>query len=160
MKSTQALDRASQWWRRFLILFGILAAAAWPSSLLAQISFIRVHQTGYVSSAPKRAYLLTSSASTGFSFSVLNSGGSPVFSAALGADQGKWGTFAHVYALDFYSVSAAGAYTIAVSGAVAATSPGFQIDSGAKLYSTPLVFFLMIRRPPRSTLFPYTTPLR
>src|SRR6266404_9201578 len=100
MKSTQALDRASQWWRRFLILFGILAAAAWPSSLLAQTSFIRVHQTGYVSSAPKRAYLMTSSTSSGSSFSVVNSSGSPVFSAALGADQGKWGTFAHVYALD------------------------------------------------------------
>jgi len=138
MKSTQALDRASQWSRRFLILLSILTAATWPSSLLAQTSFIRVHQTGYVSSAPKRAYLMTSSASSGSSFSVLNSGGSPVFSSALGADQGKWGTFAHVYVLDFDSVSTAGTYTISVSGAIAASSPSFQINSGANLYSIPL----------------------
>src|SRR5258708_37626739 len=58
MKSTQALDGASHWSYRLLILFTILTAATWPSSLLAQTSFIRVHQTGYVSSAPKRAYLM------------------------------------------------------------------------------------------------------
>ena len=39
--------------------------------------------------------------------------------------------------LDFDSVSAAGSYTISVSGAIAATSPSFQINSGANLYSTP-----------------------
>src|SRR5258708_11801578 len=138
MKSTQALGGASHWSYRLLISFIILPAVTWPSSLLAQTSFIRVHQTGYVSSASKRAYLMTSSASTGSSFSVVNSGGSPVFSAALGADQGKWGTFAHVYALDFDSVSTAGTYTISVSGALATSSPRFQIDSGANLYSTPL----------------------
>ncbi len=160
MKSTQALDKAPHGWRRFVILFSVLTAVTWPSPLLAQISFIRVHQTGYVSSAPKRAYLLTSSASTGSSFSVLNSGGSPVFSAALGADQGKWGTFAHVYAPDFDSVSAAGAYTIAVSGAVAATSPGFQIDSGAKLYSTPLANALYFYENERDGANFIATPLR
>ncbi len=160
MKSTQALDRTSQRSRRLLILFVILTAAAWPSSLLAQSSFIRVHQTGYVSGAPKRAYLMTSSASTGSSFSVLNSSGSPVFSAALGADQGKWGTFAHVYALDFDSVSTAGTYTISVSGAIAATSPGFQINSGAVLYSTPLTNSLYFYENERDGANFIATPLR
>jgi len=160
MKSTQALDSTSLWSRRLLILFVVLAAAAWPSSLLAQTSFIRVHQTGYVSSAPKRAYLMTSSASTGSSFSVLNSGGSPVFSAALGADQGKWGTFAHVYALDFDSVSTAGSYTISVSGAIAATSSSFQINSGVNLYSTPLANSLYFYENERDGANFITTPLR
>jgi len=160
MKSTQALDGASHWSYRLLILFTILTAATWPSSLLAQTSFIRVHQTGYVSSAPKRAYLMTSSASTGSSFSVVNSGGSPVFSAALGADQGKWGTFAHVYALDFDSVSTAGAYTISVSGAITATSSSFQIDSGAHLYSTPLANSLYFYENERDGANFVATPLR
>src|SRR5258708_7228346 len=160
MKSTQALDRASQWSRRFLILFSILAAAAWPSCLLAQASFIRVHQTGYVSSAAKRAYLMTSSTSTSSSFSVLNSGGSAVFSAALGADQGKWGTFAHVYVLDFDSVSTAGTYTISVSGAIAASSPSFQINSGANLYSTPLANSLYFYENERDGANFIATPLR
>jgi endoglucanase len=160
MKSTQALDGASHWSDRLLILFTILTAVTWPSSLLAQTSFIRVHQTGYVSSASKRAYLMTSSASTGSSFSVVNSGGSPVFSAALGADQGKWGTFAHVYALDFDSVSTAGAYTISVSGAITATSSSFQINSGANLYSIPLANSLYFYENERDGANFVATPLR
>ena len=159
MKSTQALDSSWQWSLRLLILFVVLAAAR-PSSLLAQTGFIRVHQTGYVSSAPKRAYLMTSSASTGSSFSVLNSVGSPVFSAALGADQGKWGTFAHVYALDFDSVTTAGSYTISVSGAIAATSSSFQINSGANLYSTPLANSLYFYENERDGANFIATPLR
>ena len=160
MKSTPALDGASHWSYRLLILFTMLTAITWPSSLLAQTSFIRVHQTGYVSSAPKRAYLMASSASTGSSFSVVNSGGSPVFSAALGADQGKWGTFAHVYALDFDSVSTAGAYTISVSGAITATSSSFKINSGANLYSTPLANSLYFYENERDGANFIPTPLR
>ena len=160
MKSTQALGGASQWCYRLLILFIILPAVTWPSSLLAQTSFIRVQQTGYVSSAPKRAYLMTSSASAGSSFSVVNSGGSPVFSAALSADQGKWGTFAHVYALDFDSVSTAGAYTISVSGAITATSSSFQINSGGNLYSAPLANSLYFYENERDGANFVATPLR
>jgi endoglucanase len=160
MKSTQVSDKVSHCSRRLLTLFSILTVTAWPSSLLAQSSFVRVHQTGYVSSAPKRAYLMTSSASGGSSFSVVNSTGSPVFSAALGADQGKWGTFAHVYALDFDSVSTAGTYTIAVSGAIAATSPSFQINTGANLYATPLANALYFYENQRDGANFIATPLR
>src|SRR5258708_10269274 len=117
MKFIHVIRSSSSPTRLLLNLFGFLTAFALPSLSMAQTSFIRVHQTGYVSTSPKRAYLMTSSASTRSSFSVVNSSGSPVYSAALGADQGKWGTFAHVYALDFDSVSAAGTYTISVSGA-------------------------------------------
>src|SRR6202008_3910023 len=100
----------------------------------------------YVSSAPKRAYLMTSTSSAGASFSVLNSSGSPVFSAAIGPDQGTWGTFAHVYALDFDAFSTAGTYTISVSGSISASSPSFRIDTGANLYSTALANTLYFYR--------------
>jgi endoglucanase len=160
MKSTQVSDKVSHGSRRLLTLCSILTVTAWPSSLLAQTSFVRVHQTGYVSSAPKRAYLMTSSASGGSSFSVVNSTGSPVFSAALGTDQGKWGTFAHVYALDFDSVATAGTYTISLSGAIAATSPSFQINTGANLYATPLANALYFYENERDGANFIATPLR
>ena len=131
-----------------------------PAAALAQTNFIRVHQTGYVSTSPKRAYLMTSSASAGASFTVLNSSGSPVFSAALGADQGKWGTFAHVFALDFDSVAAAGTYTISVSGSIAATSSSFQIDTGTNLYSTPLANTLFFYENERDGANFIASPLR
>src|SRR6201981_1817402 len=103
---------------------------------------------------------MTSSTSTGSAFSVLNSGGSPVFSAALGADRGKWGAFAHVYVLDFDSLSTAGTYTISVSGAIAASSPSFQINSGANLYSTPLANSLYFYENERDGANFIATPLR
>src|SRR4029077_2132397 len=96
----------------------------------------------------------------GTSFSVLNSGGLPVYSAVLGADQGKWGTFAHVYVLDFDSVSTAGTYTISASGAIAASSPSFQINSGTNLYSTPLANTLYFYENERDGANFITTPLR
>jgi endoglucanase len=156
----QVMSKSSNLTHFFLASFAVVAAFIWPASALAQSSFVRVHQTGYVSSAPKRAYLMTSSASTGSSFSVLSSGGTVAFSAALGADQGKWGTFAHVYALDFDSVSTAGTYTISVSGAITATSPTFQIDSGANLYSTPLANTLYFYENERDGANFIATPLR
>jgi Cellulase N-terminal ig-like domain len=83
-----------------------------PANVSLNFSFVQVHQTGYVASAPKRAYLMSFASSTGSSFSVLDSTGSAVFSAALGPSQGSWGTFTHVYALDFDSVSTTGTYTV------------------------------------------------
>jgi endoglucanase len=137
-----------------------LVAFTWPSSAAVQSSFVRVHQTGYVASASKRAYLMTSASSTGASFSVLNSSGSPVYSAAIGASQGTWGTFTHVYALDFDSVSTAGTYTISVSGSISASSPSFRIDTGANLYSTPLANTLYFYENERDGANFIATPLR
>ena len=158
MKSRQVISTSSL--HHFFFLFCFMAGLAWPSAAPAQTSLIRVHQTGYVSGAPKRAYLMTSSPSTGTSFSVLNSSGSPVFSAPLGVDQGKWGTFAHVYALEFDSVSTAGIYTISVSGAISATSPTFQIDTGTNLYATPLANTLYFYENERDGANFIATPLR
>jgi len=161
MKINGKFARSSEVMGRFstlLVALAALFAAAWPAA--AQTSFVRVHQTGYVASAPKRAYLMSSLSSSGASFSVLNSTGSPVYSAAIGASQGAWGTFTHVYALDFDSVSTAGTYTISVSGSITASSPSFQIDTGANLYATPLANTLYFYENERDGANFIATPLR
>jgi len=143
-----------------IAMLAALAALLWPSTALAQTSFVRVHQTGYVTSAPKRAYLMSSASSSGASFSVLNSGGTPVYSAAIGATQGAWGSFTHVYALDFDGVTVPGTYTISVSGSISASSPSFSIDTGANLYSTPLANTLYFYENERDGANFIATPLR
>jgi endoglucanase len=105
----------------------------------AQNAFVRVNQIGYVAGASKRAYLMSSTAETGATFSLKNSSGSTVYSGAIGANLGSWSAgYGFVYALDFSSVVTAGTYTIAVAGPVAASSPSFKIDTGANLYSSAL----------------------
>ena len=100
-------------------------------------AFVRVNQVGYISTAGKRAYLMASAAETGATFVIKNSSGSTVFGpAAIGANLGSWsGGYPDVYALDFDSFTTAGAYTISVSGPLAASSPSFKIDSAANVYS-------------------------
>ena len=106
--------------------------------MLSAAAFVRVNQVGYPATATKRAYLMASGSEAGATFSVKNSSGTTVYSAAIGANLGAWGTFPDVYALDFDSVSAAGTYVISVAAPIAATSPSFRIDTAANLYSTPL----------------------
>jgi endoglucanase len=125
--------------------FWIASALSWvvfalgiAGPLAAQGAFVRVNQIGYPMNATKRAYLMSSTAETGGTFSVLNSSGTSVYSAAIGAKLGSWGSFANVYALDFDAVTTSGTYTIAVHGPVAATSPSFAIDLAANLYAVPL----------------------
>jgi endoglucanase len=125
--------------------FWIASALSWvvfalgiAGPLAAQGAFVRVNQIGYPMNATKRAYLMSSTAETGGTFSVLNSSGTSVYSAAIGAKLGSWGSFANVYALDFDAVTTSGTYTIAVHGPVAATSPSFAIDLATNLYAVPL----------------------
>lgn len=101
-------------------------------------AYIRVNQLGYMGSSSKRAYLMASGSESGATFVVKNSAGTKVYSAAVGASLGAWGTFTRVYALDFDTVSTAGTYTISVASPIAARSPAFKIDTGANLYTTPL----------------------
>jgi endoglucanase len=102
----------------------------------AASAFVRVNQVGYPSSASKRAYLMSTAAETGAMFSVTNQVGTTVLTAPIGANLGKWSnSYSNVYALDFTSVTAAGSYTISVSGPIAASSPTFRIDTGGAVYS-------------------------
>src|SRR5258706_9920349 len=105
----------------------------------AQSAFVRLNQVGYVSGASKRAYLMASAAETGAMFSVKNSSGSTVYSAAIGANLGSWSNaYPDVYALDFSAVTSTGTYSITVSGPIAASSPSFKIDTAPNVYSVAL----------------------
>jgi endoglucanase len=118
---------------------GGLHMAAAGAAPAANAAFVRVNQVGYPAAASKRAYLISTAAETGATFSVRDSTGATVFSAPVGASLGAWSnSFKNVYALDFDTVAVAGSYTISVSGPVAATSPSFRIDTGANVYAGPL----------------------
>ncbi len=159
MSIYKCLNYWSNFARHLTILFMMLGTLL-AASASAQTSFVRVQQIGYVASAPKRAYLMSSVASAGASFSVLNSSGSPVYSAAIGTSQGAWGTFTHVYALDFDPVSAVGTYKISVSGSISATSPSFQINTGSALYAPPLANTLSFYQNERDGANYIASPLR
>jgi endoglucanase len=122
-------------------LVGILALVATllvthGTTRAAGGAYVRVNQVGYATTATKRAYLLASAVETGATFSLQNSSGATVFSAPIGANLGSWSSsYPDVYALDFDSVSAAGTYTISVSGSLAASSPSFKIDTAANVYA-------------------------
>jgi endoglucanase len=107
----------------------------------AQSAFVRVNQVGYVSGGAKRAYLMSSAAETGATFTIKNSGGTVVFGpAAIGANLGSWsGGYPNVYALDFDGfIPAGGTFSISVSGPIAGGSPNFKIDTASNVYSTAL----------------------
>jgi endoglucanase len=119
-------------------IIALLSVSLFPTSARAAgaSAFIRINQLGYATTATKRAYLMASTAETGATYAVKNSGGTTVASGAVGASLGSWSSgYPDVYALDFDGVAAAGSYTISVSGPVAATSPTFQVNSATALYS-------------------------
>jgi endoglucanase len=116
----------------------LLALMGWPAESGARSAFVRVNQVGYeAGSHPFRAYLMSTVPEPGATFTVTNSEGKVVYSAAVGALRGNWGhskslTYA-VYAIDF-SAPGGDTYTISVLGPMTATSPRFPVDKGAVLY--------------------------
>jgi endoglucanase len=136
--------RASTFRHRLLVAAGVLvtvpalipvgAADAAPA-VQAQV---RVDQVGYATGAPKRAYLMTSTAQPGSVFKVVDARGHVAATSVVGADQGAWSsTYPHVYAMDFNAVHNEGSYHIVVSaGSMHARSPVFRIDTAARLYAT------------------------
>lgn len=103
-------------------------------------ALIRVNQVGYASSAPKRAYLMSTGNETGATFSVRRSAdGAVVFSATVGPSPGAWSArFAHVYTLDFDAVRSSGTYAISLAGHTPASSPSFVVAAAPALYGQPL----------------------
>ena len=130
------------------------------SAAAAQTAFVRLNQVGYPGNASKRAYLMTSTTETGATFRVLNSSGTSVFNAGIGAKLGSWGSFSNVYALDFDAVTTPGTYTISVTGPASATSPSFLIDVAANVYATPLANSLYFYLNERDGANFVATPLR
>ncbi len=124
-----------------LALSGALAVSLGPrTASAAGTAFIRINQLGYAINATKRAYLMASAAETGATFTVKNSSGTTVASGTVGTSLGRWSTaYPVVYALDFDGVTTAGAFTITVSGPIAVTSPSFQVNTAANLYTAALV---------------------
>jgi endoglucanase len=112
-------------------------AGAVPAQAATGTAFVRVNQLGYATgSQAKRAYLMASGAENGATFSVKNSSGTIVYSAAIGANPGKWSaSYPDVYALDFPAVTMPGTYTISVAGPIPAQSLPFRIDTAANVYS-------------------------
>lgn len=79
---------------------------------------------------------MASGAEKGATFHVINASAQDVYSATVGAKVGKWSNqYPYLYVLDFSGVTTPGAYTISVTGKIAATSPSFQIDTDANLYT-------------------------
>ena len=143
-------------------LASLLTLLLLSSVATAQSAFVRVNQVGYTSGGSKRAYLMASGSETGATFSVKNSSGATVFGpAAIGASLGSWSTaYPDNYALDFDTLTAAGTYTISVSGPIAASSPSFKIDSAANVYTSALDNSLYFYQNERDGQNFVATPLR
>jgi endoglucanase len=128
-------NRRSSAWR---FLASTAAFLVWTSAALAQSAYVRVNQIGYeAGNAPYRAYLMSTAAESGATFSVVNSGGTTVYSSVVGLRLGTWShskslTY-DVYALDF-AAPRGDTYTIAVSGPAPAASPRFAVDKPDVLY--------------------------
>ena len=118
-----------------LKLLGIcMMCAALPA--WAVTGHLRINQVGYESGVAAEVYLMTTSAVSGATFTVVNSSGATVTSGSVGAKKGSWGSYT-VYPINFTTADA-GKYTIVVSGPVSASSPVFTIDSATNLYSQAL----------------------
>jgi endoglucanase len=123
---------------RICAAIALLAMLAWPAGLRAQSAYVRVNQVGYeAGTQPFRAYLMSTVAEAGATFSVLNSAGRAVFSGVVGPLLGTWSVSEtvtyDVYSLDFAAPPGA-TYTISVSGPASAVSPSFPVDTPNVLY--------------------------
>ena len=126
-------------------LGSLFAAIVFISAAQGQSAYIRVNQVGYPSAESKRAYLMATGSENGTTFVVKNSAGITVYSGAVGATLGAWGSFKFVYPIDFDSVTTAGTYTLTVTSPIAATSPNFKIDTAANIYSRPRILCSFIK---------------
>jgi endoglucanase len=94
-------------------------------------AFVRVNQVGYPTGAAKRAYLMSSVAETGATFTVRNQSGATLLTGQVGASLGSWSrVYSFVYPLDFDGLTTPGTYTVDVTGPVGASSPSFKVDTG------------------------------
>ncbi len=117
---------------RLIIAVSVAVMALVPAASAAE-AFVRLNQMGYEAGAPMRAYLMTTGSVAGAKFTIKSAEGKPVRSGDAGQSLGTWGNYT-VYPLDF-AIADSGAYTVAVTGPVVATSLVFKVDRPANLYS-------------------------
>jgi endoglucanase len=147
--------------QKFTNALQILTVLALASAACAQIAFVRVNQVGYAAGGSKRAYLMSSAAETGATFTIKNGSATVFGPAVIGANLGSWSSgFPDVYALDFDTFTTAGTYTISVSGPIAASSPSFKIDTGTNVYSSALANSMYFYQNERDGSNFVATPLR
>ncbi len=105
-----------------------------PSTALAAAPgpvYLRVNQAGYLPGDRKIALALTAENLAGRTFSVVAaSGGATVFSAPVGTDRGGYGSFTHLYELNFSALKSPGQYRLLLEGQ---TSPAFSV--GDRVYA-------------------------
>jgi endoglucanase len=138
-----------------LVVLLIAPSASWASDRSA---YVRVNQLGYESGLPMRAYFMATGSQSGAKFTVKNSDGQTSYSAFVGSKIGTWGDYT-VYSLDFI-LSAAGNYTISVTGPIPASSPAFRVDTPAQLYSAALSNALSFYQNQRDGADYVSSPLR
>jgi endoglucanase len=150
--------------RFFVATVSVLMVLLFATVQAAASAYIRVNQVGYTANGHKRAYVMSTAAETGATFTVKNSGGTIVFGpASVGSSVGTWvkGTTTYtVYALDFDAVSASGTYTIAVTGPANATSLSFPIDAAQNIYAGALANTLSFYQNERDGSNYIPSPLR
>lgn len=121
---------------------GVVGALLLPGTpaYAANSAQLRTDQAGYLTSDTKIAYLMATKALSGETYSVVDSSGATVAGGTVTtSSRGSWNSaYPDVYPIDFSSVTAAGTYHVAVSGAESATSDTFKIENASSLYG-PLV---------------------
>jgi endoglucanase len=117
-----------------------LALAAPPP-----VVHVRLNQVGYRPGDPKIAFALTNQdlATRGFEVRA-RAGDAVVLRGKVGRDRGRYGSFAHVYELDFTPLVAKGDYVLRVGGM---DSPAFTVaaDAHGELLAKSLSFFRVQR---------------
>ena len=102
-------------------------------------AFVRVDQVGYPSTGAKVAYLMSESAMSGASFSVVGSGGTPEYTGTLGTSSGRWSSrYPYVYPVTFTGLTTAGTDDIEVAATPTVTSPTFEIGPASTLWNQAL----------------------
>src|SRR5262249_60598708 len=124
---------------RILLILAIFFALAPADSVN-----LRVNQIGYLPGASKIGLAMSNDNLAGRTFTVVNANGAVVFSGTTGKDRGSYGSFPHVYELNFTSLGSPGRYRLDLGGS---RSQPFTVgmDAYRPLVSLTLQFFRVQR---------------
>ncbi len=118
------------------VLPAVLIPAAGPAAAAAATAVpqVRINQVGYVTGAPKVAYVMLPAAVERVRFEVITPGG-VAYRGTSTDDLGSWNSgYRAIYQLNFSGLTTPGRYQVKVLAPAAAASPAFSIGSGSQLY--------------------------